>query len=102
MNNPEVLELDVVDTDYSKKYCIFLSRPGKLIFTLTDYQYKESFEKEFDVSWSDKYQAYMVLDIDLYLSKLLVQELVYNDIEFFTKIIPVVDYNKLVYAKDNP
>lgn len=101
---PEILEMDMVLPDYNKTYCIFIKNSkyisdNKITLELDDYRQKDHFQRTFSLIWYDELQAYLIKDSDLYLNKLIVAELVHQDIEFFTKLINVTEYNKLVFKK---
>lgn len=104
IKGPEILEVDMVLPDYSKTYCIFTKdnkyiSDNKITLELDDYRQRDHFQRTFSVVWHEQLKAYLIKDSDLYLNKLIVAELTYQNIEFFTKIIDVTEYNKLVFRK---
>ena len=105
IKGPEIVEVDMVLPDYSKTYCIFIKdnkyiSDNKITLELDDYRQKDHFQRTFSVVWHNQLEAYLIKDSDLYLSKLIVAELTYQNIEFFTKVIDVTEYNKLVFRND--
>lgn len=104
ISKPEILEMEMVLPDYDKTYCIFIPDSkhivdNKITLQLDDYRQKAHFQKTFSLIWYEELKAYLLKDSDLYLNKLVVTELVHQDIEFFTKVINVTEYNKLVFKK---
>lgn len=99
---PEILELEIPKLDFTKLYCIFLKdttfiKDDKITLSLQGLNQRELVITDLDVIWNEEHQAYMIKDSNLHLNKAVVTELVYHQIQFFTKLLDINDYNKLVY-----
>lgn len=98
-NNPEILELEIPNIDYSLKYCVYVYEEVKELTSAMDHQRKETIYLPAKYIYDEQEEVYLVADLGSRETSLFIQELAFLEIPFFTKHIKYTEYNKLLWQE---
>ena len=101
--NPTILEVIQEDVpNFNNVYLIYmkeskLSNPLEIItLTLRSDIDKVEFKQTFELIYDETFEAYLFKELNTYTKKLICNDLILSNKEFFSKVITVDQYNLLI------
>lgn len=101
--NPTILEIIQEDVpNFNNVYLIYmkeskLSNPLEIItLTLRSDIDKVEFKQTFELIYDETFEAYFFKELNTYTKKLICNDLILSNKEFFSKVITVDQYNLLI------
>lgn len=105
MSNPNPTILEVIQEDvpnFNNVYLIYmkeskLTNPLEIItMTLRSDIDKVEFKQTFELIYDETFEAYFFKELNTYTKKLICNDLILSNKEFFSKVITVDQYNLLI------